>query len=304
MARLQKINGVYQVVRYLSANEYFKSIFGKKVIKLAIDAGFTCPNRDGTLSSKGCIFCSGRGSGDFTFSKNFSVSRQIEEMKSFMGKKWKNGVYMAYFQAFTNTYAPLDILREKYFEAANCEDIAAISIATRPDCINEDIAELLGELNQKAKVFAELGLQTSNESTAIFINRCYKNEVYENAVKMLKAKGINVITHIIIGLPNESKEDWESSVDYAVKCGTDGIKLQLLHVLKNTELEKMYLRNEFKVLEFDEYINAVCECIKRLPKNIVVHRMTGDGAKKDLIAPLWSCDKKKVLNALNKKLNE
>lgn len=291
-------------MEYLSANRYFRSIFGQKIIKLSIDGGFTCPNRDGTLSDKGCIFCSGRGSGDFAPSCLLSVTDQIEKMKAVMERKWGRGIYMAYFQAFTNTYAPIDVLRKKYFEALKCDGVKAVSVATRPDCLSDDVIGLLSELNGRVKLFVELGLQTANEKTAELINRCYKNEIYESAVKRLKRCGINVITHIIIGLPYETKSDWENTVDYAVACGTDGVKLQLLHILKGTELEKMYEKGEFRALEFDEYTEAICGCIKRLPKTVVVHRMTGDGARKYLIAPMWSTDKKRVLNAIDKRLAE
>lgn len=286
-------------MNYLSANEYFRSIFGQKLIKLSIDGGFTCPNRDGTLSFDGCIFCSEKGSGDFTPSEPLSITKQIEVMKKKMSKKWGEGIYMAYFQAFTNTYAPVELLRKKYYEAINCKDVVAISIATRPDCFNDDIYALLSELNEKTKVFVELGLQTSNEQTAKKINRCYENNVYKEVVKELNKRNINVITHIIIGLPFETMSDYENTLKYAIDCGTNGIKLQLLHIIKNTKLASMYENGEFNTLSFEEYVFCIKHLLSILPPNIVVHRLTGDGNHSDLIAPLWSKNKKRVLNAIN-----
>jgi len=287
---------------YSSANDYFRKIFSQKVIKIPINGGFTCPNRDGSLSDKGCIFCSADGSGDFT--QKGSIHTQFNKMKQIMNKKWKNGVYMPYFQAFTNTYAPIDELRQKYTEALSEPNVKALSVATRPDCINNDVIELFGELRCKfgVKIFVELGLQTSNEKTAKLINRCYNNDVYKRAVNMLKKADINVITHIILGLPYENKNDMIKSALFADNCGTDGLKLQLLHILKNTAVERLYFENKFNVLEFEEYVNIVVSIIEYINPNIVIHRITGDAKREDLIAPLWSLDKKKVLNAINKKL--
>lgn len=287
-------------MEYYSFNQYLKDTFGCKVYKISINAGFTCPNRDGTLGTRGCIFCSKGGSGDFAESSTLSVTEQIESGKQRVSKKIKSGKYIAYFQAFTNTYAPIDVLAEKYCEAINHPDIVGISIATRPDCLGEEVLTLLSEINKIKPVFVELGLQTIHEKTAEYIRRGYPLSVYDNAVKALKAAGINTVVHLIIGLPNESREEMLESVEYACKSGADGIKLQLLHILKGTDLADDYLSGKFEALSMEEYLSIIKDCIKIIPKNVVIHRLTGDGPKKDLIAPLWSADKKSVLNALNK----
>lgn len=287
-------------MKYYSLNNYLRDTFGEKVYKLSLNAGFTCPNRDGTIDTRGCIFCSKGGSGDFAESASLSITEQIESGKKRVERKIKSGKYIAYFQAFTNTYAPLDILREKFYEAINHKDIVALSIATRPDCLGEDVLKLLVELNSIKPVFVELGLQTIHEESAKYIRRGYNLDVYDKAVENLKKTGVNIVVHIILGLPNETKADMLESVKYVCDSGIDGIKLQLLHVLKNTDLEKDYNAGKFKVLEFDEYLDIIKACVDLIPQNIVIHRLTGDGAKKDLIAPLWSADKKRVLNAMNK----
>ena len=286
---------------YYSLNQYLKDTFHTKVYKISINAGFTCPNRDGALDTRGCIFCSGEGSGDFCQSPLLSVTEQIEQGKKRVAAKIKDdGKYIAYFQAFTNTYAPARKLREVFTEAINHPDIVAISIATRPDCLPEDVLDLLFELNKIKPVWVELGLQTIHEKTAEYIRRCYPLSVYDKAVDELKKRNINVITHVILGLPGEREEDMLQTVKYVCDKGTDGIKLQLLHVLKGTDLAKDYADGKFKCLEMDEYIELVVKCLSIIPKDIVIHRMTGDGDKKILIAPEWSGDKKKVLNALTK----
>lgn len=287
-------------MEYYSFNQYLKDTFGCKVYKISINAGFTCPNRDGTLGTRGCIFCSKGGSGDFAESSLLSVTEQIESGKQRVSKKIKSGKYIAYFQAFTNTYAPVDVLAEKYCEAINHPDIVGISIATRPDCLGEEVLMLLSEINKIKPVFVELGLQTIHEKTAEYIRRGYPLSVYDNAVKALKAAGINTVVHLIIGLPNESREEMLESVEYACKSGADGIKLQLLHILKGTDLANDYLSGKFETLSMEKYLSIIKDCVEIIPKNVVIHRLTGDGPKKDLIAPLWSADKKSVLNALNK----
>ncbi|MGN0531117.1 MAG: TIGR01212 family radical SAM protein [Eubacterium sp.] len=289
----------YQM-EYYSFNQYLKDTFGCKVYKISINAGFTCPNRDGTLGTRGCIFCSKGGSGDFAESSSLSVTEQIESGKQRVSKKIKSGKYIAYFQAFTNTYAPVEVLAEKYCEAINHPDIVGISIATRPDCLGEEVLTLLSEINKIKPVFVELGLQTIHEKTAEYIRRGYPLSVYDNAVKALKKAGINTVVHLIIGLPNESREEMLESVEYACKSGADGIKLQLLHILKGTDLADDYLSGKFETLSMEEYLSIIKDCVEIIPKNVVIHRLTGDGPKKDLIAPLWSADKKSVLNALNK----
>ena len=291
-------------MEYLSFNKYLKDKFGQKVYKISLDGGFTCPNRDGKIDTRGCIFCSKGGSGDFAQNRNLSITEQIESGKKRVEKKIKSGKYIAYFQAFTNTYAPVETLRAKYSEAINHPDIVALSIATRPDCLGDDVIELLDEMNKIKPVFVELGLQTIHSDSAKYIRRGYSLEVYNEAVKKLKNIGVNIVVHIILGLPNESEEDMLESVKYVCQSQIDGIKLQLLHIIAGTDLAKDYEKGLFKTLEFDEYVELIAKCVAIIPKNIVIHRLTGDGAKKDLIAPLWSADKKRVLNAINKALRE
>lgn len=287
-------------MEYLSFNKYLREAFGDKVYKISLNAGFSCPNRDGKIDTKGCIFCSKGGSGDFAENKNLSITEQIENGKRRVEKKISSGKYIAYFQAFTNTYAPIEVLREKFYEAINHKDIVAISIATRPDCLSDEVIDLLDELNKIKPVFVELGLQTIHEESAKYIRRGYTLDVYDDAVKKLKVIGVNIVVHIILGLPNESKNDMLESVEYVCRSGINGIKLQLLHILKDTDLAEEYERGNIRALEFDEYLDIIKSCVEIIPKDIVIHRLTGDGAKKDLIAPLWSADKKRVLNAINK----
>lgn len=287
-------------MKYYSLNNYLKNTFGDKVYKISLNAGFTCPNRDGTIDNRGCIFCSKGGSGDFAEDEHLTITQQIENGKNRVKNKIKSEKYIAYFQAFTNTYAPVEILKEKYLEAIHHKDIVALSIATRPDCLGDDVIQLLNEMNQIKPVFVELGLQTIHKKSADYIRRGYELDVYDRAVKKLKSIGVNIVVHLIIGLPNESKNDMLESVKYVCQSGIGGIKLQLLHILKNTDLADEYYRGKVKVLAFDEYLDIIKACIDIIPDNIVIHRLTGDGAKKDLIAPLWSADKKRVLNAINK----
>lgn len=290
-------------MKYTTLNNYLKERFGKKVYKIALNGGFTCPNRDGSIDTRGCIFCSKGGSGDFAESPDQTITEQIKNGKKRLEKKIKNGKYIAYFQAFTNTYAPVERLRKIYEEAINHPDIVALSIGTRPDCLGDDVLALLDELNTIKPIFVELGLQTINEDTARYIRRGYTLEVYDKAVADLHKIGINVVTHIILGLPNESKEDMLKSIEYACKV-TDGIKLQLLHILKGTDLAKDYEQGKFEVLTLEQYTEIIKECVQIIPENVVIHRLTGDGAKKDLIAPLWSADKKTVLNTINRALKD
>lgn len=291
-------------MEYLSFNKYLKDKFGQKVYKISLDGGFTCPNRDGKTGTRGCIFCSKGGSGDFAESREMSITEQIESGKKKVEKKIKSGKYIAYFQAFTNTYAPVEMLRQKYEEAINHPDIVALSIATRPDCLGDDVLKLLDEMSKIKPVFVELGLQTIHQKSAKYIRRGYDLSVYDKAVRDLKKIGVNVVVHVILGLPNESENDMLETVKYVCESGANGIKLQLLHVIDGTDLAKDYEKGLFKTLEFDEYVNLIVKCVKIIPKDIIIHRLTGDGAKKDLIAPLWSADKKRVLNAINKALRE
>lgn len=288
---------------YYSLNEYLKTTFGEKVYKLSLDGGMTCPNRDGTLDTRGCVFCSAGGSGEFSACRTLSVTEQLAQAKQRVAAKTDCKKFIAYFQPFTNTYAPTEYLRKIFFEAIAPDDIVALSIATRPDCLGEDVLALLSELNQIKPVWVELGLQTIHPSSAEYIRRGYDLSVYDRAAKRLREIGINVITHIILGLPNETKRDMLQSVRYAGER-SDGIKLQLLHVLKGTDLLRDYENGKFQTLDMDEYIDILFGCIEILPKNVVIHRLTGDGDKKLLVAPLWSADKKRVLNAINKALRD
>lgn len=290
-------------MRYNSINNYLRNKFGKKVYKISIDGGFTCPNRDGKISTGGCIFCSEKGSGDFATSKTLSITQQIEQGKERVRSKTKDNSFIAYFQAFTNTYAPIDVLESKFTEAINHKDIVALSVATRPDCVDEEVLSLLEKLNKIKPVWVELGLQTIKESSVDYIRRGYENSVYVDTATKLKNSCIEVITHIILGLPNESKLDMLRSVDFACKY-SDGIKLQLLHILKGTDLLKDYENSKFNALTMEQYIDILCDAVSIIPKNVVIHRLTGDGDKKILVAPLWSGNKKVVLNTINKTFEE
>ena len=287
-------------MKFLS--DYYKERFGCKVYKLSLDGGFTCPNRDGTLGTGGCIFCT--GSGEFAEGGPDPIALQLERAKLRVSAKNKGGKYMAYFQAFTNTYAPVETLRQIYTEALAPEDVVGLAIGTRPDCLCDDVVQLLAQLNQRKPVSVELGLQTIHESTARYIRRGYSAHVYFDAVRRLKAAGIEVVTHIILGLPGETVEMMEETTRAAVEAGTDGVKFHLLHVLKGTDLAKDYTAGKFSCMSLEEYGEVLKSCIRQLPEHIVIHRITGDGAKKDLIAPLWSADKKRVLNYLHRILQQ
>lgn len=290
-------------MRYNSLNNYLRNKFGKKVYKISIDGGFTCPNRDGKISTGGCIFCSAKGSGDFATSKSLSITQQIEQGKERVRSKTKDNSFIAYFQAFTNTYAPIDVLESKFTEAINHKDIVALSVATRPDCVDEEVLSLLEKLNKIKPVWVELGLQTIKESSVDYIRRGYENSVYVDTATKLRNIGIEVITHIILGLPNENKLDMLRSVDFACKY-SNGIKLQLLHILKGTDLLKDYENSKFNALTMEQYIDILCDAVSIIPKNVIIHRLTGDGDKKILVAPLWSGNKKVVLNTINKTFEE
>ena len=283
-------------------NEYYRQRFGCKVYKLSLDAGMSCPNRDGTLGTGGCIFCSGFGSGEFAEGGPEPIAVQLERAKGRVSAKIRDGKYIAYFQSFTNTYAPVDTLRRLYFEAVAPEYVVGLAIGTRPDCLGADVIGLLKEVNAVKPVSVELGLQTVHEDTARYIRRGYPTEMYYDAVKRLKAAGLEVVTHIILGLPGETPEMAVQTTRCAVEAGTDGVKFHLLHVLAHTDLAEEYARGKLEVLTLEEYAAWLKACIGVLPPETVVHRITGDGAKRDLIAPLWSGDKKRVLNYLHKAL--
>lgn len=284
---------------YFTLNTFYQQKYGTKVYKIAVDGGFTCPNRDGTLGDTGCIFCSREGSGDFAITPD-ALYDTIEALKA----SKKASKFIVYFQSFTNTYGPVSYLKTIYESTLTHPDIVGISIATRPDCLSSDVVEYLSDLNKRTDVYVELGLQTIHEKTAVFIRSGFTLADYELSVIRLKNANIPVITHLIIGLPGETVQDMFASVDYVCNLHTDGIKLQLLHVLKGTDLGDLFQQEPFPILSEDEYIRIVVACIKRIPKHIVIHRITGDGSRKDLIEPLWSLNKKKVLNAISKALDE
>ena len=285
---------------YKTAGDYYKEKFGCKVYKLSLDGGFTCPNRDGTVSTGGCIFCSALGGGEFA-ERGVNIGEQLEKAKSWVAAKIKEGKYIAYFQSFTNTYAPTDRLKTLFTEAIAPDYIVGLNIATRPDCLTDDTVKLLKNLNKIKPVTVELGLQTWDDSVAEYINRGYKTKVFADAVRRLKKAGLEVITHIIIGLP---ADDPVATTRFAVDSGTDGVKFHLLHILKNTRLADEYEQGKVKALTLEEYAQILKSCISVLRSETVVHRITGDGAKKDLIAPLWSADKKKTLNYLHNYLRK
>lgn len=287
---------------YTTLNEHYRARFGCKIYKLSLDAGFTCPNRDGSIDMRGCIFCSDAGSGEFAEKSCGSIAAQLERAKSRVSGKMGKGKYIAYFQSFTNTYAPVDRLERLYREAMEPEDVVGIAVATRPDCLPAEVIALLEKLNREKPVYVELGLQTTRPDSVRYIRRGYENDVYFRAVSELKAAGIHVVTHIIIGLPGEDCAAAVETTRQAVEAGTDGVKFHLLHVLRGTDLERDYQAGAFECLTLEEYARRLKACLAVLPENIVVHRITGDGAKRDLIAPMWSADKKRVLNYLNQYL--
>lgn len=288
------------LTRYRSASSYFKETFGEKVYKLALDGGMTCPNRDGKCGTRGCIFCSEGGSGEFAEPLNGDVRGQILRAVKRIENKTKASKFIAYFQNYTNTYADTKYLSDLFSAAIDNDSVVALSIGTRPDCLPEDVIALLRRLNENKPVYVELGLQTIHEDTAKYIRRGYPLDIYDQAVKRLRSVGINVITHLIIGLPGEDKNKILESIDHVGMIGTDGVKLQLLHVLEGTDLSKDYKSGEFSTLSLEEYADILCDAIERLPKSVVVHRITGDAPKRLLIAPLWSAGKKTVLNYLNR----
>ena len=288
-------------MHYLSFNQVMRRRFGRKMYKLSLDGGFTCPNRDGKLDTRGCIFCS--GAGEFA-AKDADFRLQLESAKSLVADKAKDAGYIAYFQSFTNTYASPDRLRELYLPVIHHPDVAVLDIATRPDCLGSEVLEVLAELAQVKPLWVELGLQTIHPETAAFIRRGYELPVFDEAVKNLHAIGAEVIVHQIIGLPNETEEMIYETAEYIGRSGADGVKFHLLHVIDHTDLAKLYRAEEFEVLTMERYFELLAGCIRRIPKDMVIHRLTGDGDKRTLIAPLWSGNKKMVLNAMNRYFDE
>lgn len=290
--------------RYYSLDSYLKQTFGEKVYKISLNGGFTCPNRDGTLGTRGCIFCSEGGSGDFASDGSLTVTEQIEDGIRLVEGKSNARKFIAYFQAFTNTYAPVEQLSRLYREAIENEKIAALSIGTRPDCLPPEVLELLRELNQIKLVFVELGLQTIHEETAGFIRRGYPLSCFELAVKELHEREINTVVHLILGLPGETEEMMLESIKYLNTLPVDGVKLSLLHVLNHTDLGELYKTQPFPVYELDDYVSLVIRCLENLREDIVIHRLTGDGPRDLLIAPRWTLHKRKVLNEIARRMKK
>ena len=298
-------NKITQPERFFSFSKYLKNTFGKKIYKLSFDGGMTCPNRDGKIGTSGCIFCSEGGSGDFAVSLNHGVDYAISLAKEKVANKTgENCGYIAYFQSYTNTYAPVSKLKELFLPLINHNEIVALSIGTRPDCLDDEVISLIGELCKIKPVFVELGLQTIHENTAKFIRRGYELNVFDKAVEKLNNVGAKIVVHLILGLPHESEEMILESVSYLAKQKIHGVKLQLLHVLKNTDLATLYNQGVFNTFTLNEYVKLVAKCVELLPPNIVIHRLTGDAPKNILIAPTWSANKKLVLNSITKYFND
>ena len=290
--------------RYHSLNYFLRNKFNEKIYKISLDGGFTCPNRDGKAAVGGCTFCSARGSGDYAGSRILSIGEQFADRKKMMEKKWKDGKYIAYFQAYTNTYAPVEELRQKYEEALKQENVVALSIATRPDCLEDDVVDLLEEISNKTYLWVELGLQTINDESARKFNRGYDFEVFKEGIKKLQDRNIEVVVHTIFGLPGETKEDMLKTVDYVAHSGAQGIKFHLLHLMKDTAMVKQYESGELELLSQEDYIDLICKGIAMLPQEMVVHRLTGDAPRESLIGPMWSLKKWEVLNSIDKALED
>ncbi len=289
--------------RYHTLNYELKNEFDTKIIKLPINAGFTCPTRDGTKSYDGCIFCSESGSGDFAEKNNVDILSQMKNQRDLLSNKWPDAKFIAYFQSFSNTYSDLENLKNKYYQALSFKDTVGIAIATRADCIDENIAKLLGEISKATYLWVEIGLQTVNEKSSDFIRRGYEVDIFETAVNLLQKYNIKVVTHLIINLPCEDQEDYFKAVNYLASRNIWGIKLHMMHILKNTDLEKYYLEHPFKLMDADEYIQTICDILEIIPADMVVHRLTGDGAKDSLIAPRWTLNKRYILNGIDKEMN-
>ncbi|WP_407536219.1 TIGR01212 family radical SAM protein [Cetobacterium somerae] len=290
--------------RFYSLNDFFKDEFKDKIFKISLDGGFTCPNRDGKVAHGGCIFCSDAGSGEFAGNRRKSITEQIDEQLEFLKDKVKDKKVIAYFQNFTNTYGDVDYLREIYYEALNHPKVLGLAIGTRPDCIEDDTLELLKEINEKHFFWIELGLQTIDDKVAKIINRGYPLSTYLETSKKLKDNGIKFVTHMIVGLPTEEREDILNTAKCIVQSGAWGIKIHSLHIIKGTPLERLYNDTNFKVFTLDEYVDIVVTILKLLPDKMVVHRVTGDGKKDEVVEPKWSLNKRKVLNEIEKELKK
>lgn len=290
--------------RYHSLNYFLRQKFGQKVFKVSLDAGFSCPNRDGTLSTRGCLFCSARGSGDFAGQRGSSLEEQFDEVRAFMHKKWPQAGYIAYFQAFTNTYAAPDRLRSIYSQALDLDGIVGLAIATRPDCLSEEVLDVLQWVSQKRYLWVELGLQSIHRKSADRFNLGYTVDDFLGALARLKARGIESCAHLILGLPGESRDDIVASVQRVAGLSLAGIKLHLLHIIKNTPLGFLYQNEPFDLLSRDEYVELVVDILELLPADMVIHRLTGDSPRQALLEPQWSLKKWEVLNLIDKRLAE
>ena len=288
--------------KFYKLNSFLKENFKEKIYKVSLDGGFTCPNRDGKISNKGCLFCSDKGSGEFAGDRCKTITAQIDEQIDFMKDKIGSSKVIAYFQNFTNTYGDIEYLRKIYYEALNHEKVIGIAIATRPDCLSDDVINLLDEINKKYFLWVELGLQTANDSIGKIINRGYDTKVYIDSCRILNEKNIKFVTHMIVGLPKEEKKDLYDTIDLINSVKSWGIKIHLLYILKNSKLLNYYQQNPFKIYEKDEYENTVIELLERLSPSIVVHRLTGDAKKDELFEPLWSLNKRGILNSIEKKM--
>lgn len=285
--------------RYHTWNYYLRQKFGEKIFKVSLNAGFTCPNVDGTLGYGGCIYCSREGSGDFAGNPNDNLREQFDDIKAMMLKKWPNAKYIGYFQAFTNTYAPLEVLKERYETVLGFEDVIGLSISTRPDCLPDDVVDYLAELNERTNLWVELGLQTIHDETSDIINRGHTYQDFLDGFKKLKDRNIKTVVHIINGLPGEDKEMMMQTAKAVADMGADGIKIHLLHIIKDTPLRDFLNNGQIVPMEQDEYINLVCDQLEILPEEMVIHRLTGDGKRDELLAPLWSLKKWEVLNRID-----
>ncbi len=290
--------------RYHTWNYSLRQNFGEKVFKVSLNAGFTCPNLDGKISRGGCTYCSNSGSGDFAGNPANPLSEQFENIKAMMHKKWPHAKYIAYFQAYTNTYAPLNILKEKFEEALSFENVIGLSISTRPDCLEDDVVDYLDDLNKRTNLWVELGLQTIHDKTSKIINRGHDYKTFLDGLKKLQDRNIKVIVHIINGLPGETYDMMMETAKAVADMKVDGVKIHLLHVIKNTALAKSLQKNEFELMDRDDYINLVCDQLEILPEEMVIHRLTGDGKRDELIGPMWSLKKWEVLNDIDKTLKE
>lgn len=301
---LTKFKYAFDNKRYHTWNYYLRNTFGEKVFKVSINAGFTCPNIDGKVSFGGCTYCSKEGSGDFAGNPKDNLIKQFDDITQMMHKKWPNAKYIGYFQAFTNTYAPVDVLKEKYETILSLDNVIGLSISTRPDCLEDDVVEYLSELNERTNLWVELGLQTIHDSTSKLINRGHDYNEFLKGLEKLKARNIKVIVHIINGLPGEDYNMMMETAKAVANMGVDGIKIHLLHVIKDTPMEKMLQKGMLTLMNQEEYINLVCDQLEILPETMIVHRLTGDGKRDELVGPLWSLKKWEVLNAIDDELKK